>query len=471
MSRSKRNHLATPFRILAAAIPLACACLGGMAARVQAQTPELMVIKETGPRDKRVNIVILGDGYIASEKSKFLTHMKTVADAVVKDLPLTDYADYFNIYGIFVASNQSGADDPSQGITRDTYFGASYSGRLLTITNSKAFAVINKYLPEADMQFIVVNSDTYGGSGGQVAVANYTSPEIIAHESQHSFSGLGDEYDYAGVTPWESPNTTKQTNRASIRWTHWIAESTPVPTPETQPYAKLPGLFEGAAYNPVGWYRPKQNCRMRENGIPFCEVCSETIILSMYGKVSPLDSVFPKPGVVAVAAGEIPPLRIVPKKPLAHAMQIAWLVDGKVLPGESDVKLVAALAPGAHKVVVRVTDTTHLVRKDPSGLLNDTAAWTVNVANTSALARTLPSSAPGLINADARQGWFSIPDGQTFGIRLMTADGRLLERRRIAAEADGRARITWSKPLSPGLYMAETVCNGMTFHSRFSISP
>ena len=30
-------------------------------------------------------------------------------------------------------------------------------------------------------------------------MANYADPEIIAHEVQHTFSGLGDEYDYAGV--------------------------------------------------------------------------------------------------------------------------------------------------------------------------------------------------------------------------------------------------------------------------------
>ena len=195
---------------------LAAAVFGsvGFVTPVTAQTPEFMVVRESGPRDKRVNIVIVGDGYTASEKPKFLAHLKTVADVVVQDEPLTEYADYFNIYGIFVASRQSGADDPSQGVQRDTYFDASYSGRLLTITVSKAFNVINAFVPEADMEFVVVNDDTYGGSGGQVAVASFAAPEIIAHEAQHSFSGLGDEYDYAGVAPWESPNTTMQTNRA-----------------------------------------------------------------------------------------------------------------------------------------------------------------------------------------------------------------------------------------------------------------
>jgi hypothetical protein len=91
-----------------------------------AQTGELIVIKETGPRDKRVNMVITGDGYTSADKEKFKSHLQTVVDAILKDAPLTDYADYFNVYAIFVASNQTGADNPSTGTVRDTYYGANY---------------------------------------------------------------------------------------------------------------------------------------------------------------------------------------------------------------------------------------------------------------------------------------------------------------------------------------------------------
>jgi hypothetical protein len=441
-----------------------------LAAPLSAQTPEFVVVKETGPRDKRINIVILGDGYVASEKTKFLTHLKTVADAVVKDLPLTGYSEYFNIYGIFVASNQSGADNPAQGITRDTYFGASYSGRLLTVNTGKVFPVINKYLPESDMQFIVVNDGTYGGSGGQVAVANFADPEIIAHEAQHSFSGLGDEYDYAGVTPWESPNTTKQTNRASIRWAHWIAESTPVPTPETANWSKVPGLFEGAAYNAVGWYRPKLNCRMRENGIPFCDVCSETILLSLYEQVSPIDSAFPKPGNVSVAANEIPPLRIKTKEPLDHDLSIAWIVDGKAAPAITGAQFSQLLTQGAHKVSVIVKDTTHMVRKDPDGLLSDTAAWQITVTNTTALNGARPASAPDLVKADGKQAWFRVAGSAACELRLLTIDGREIERHKIPTGA-GLTRIGWYHPLLPGLYVAQAEGDGLVSRSRFAILP
>ncbi|MDB5107054.1 MAG: hypothetical protein JWP91_4743 [Fibrobacteres bacterium] len=451
-------------------IPLVAAAFA-FAFPILAQTPEFSIVKETGPRNKRVNMVILGDGYTAAEKSRFLMHLKTIADGVIKDEPFRDYEGYFNVYAIFVPSNQSGADVPAEGVYRDTYFGASYDGRLLTINDSKAMTLINKYLPEADMQFTVVNSDRYGGSGGQVAVACYANPEIIAHEAQHSFAGLGDEYDYAGVEPWEAPNTTQRTSRSSIPWSHWIAAATPVPTPETQIYANLPGLFEGAAYNPKGWYRPKQNCRMRENGIPFCEACSETVLLSLYSQISPIDSALPKPGPVTVAANQIAPLRIKVKQPLSHGLEIRWTVDGNPSTSITGPQFTQALAPGPHRVSVKVADTTHMVRKDPDGLLNDSAAWQVNVMSVTGIASSPPEAPPWLLEADADQAVFLTDADQEFEVRMMTADGRILESRSMRGSRSGRIRMPWARTLAPGLYVVETRFDGRVARSRFSISP
>ena len=237
---------------------------------------------------------------------------------------------------------------------------AQRSGFSFVINNTKGFAAINHHVPEADMQFVVVNSDLYGGSGGPIAVANYANPEIIAHEAQHSFSGLGDEYDYAVVTPWQSPNTTRVIARSAIRWSHWIAAAAPVLTPETQTSALLPGLFEGPAFNPKGWFRPKQNFRMRENGSLFCDVCSETMILSMYEKVSPLDSAFPKPGAVTVTANQAPPLLVKPKTVHGYSLSVTWSVNGKDRPEVSGNRFTQTLVPGIHRFSAKVRDTTRL---------------------------------------------------------------------------------------------------------------
>jgi hypothetical protein len=56
-----------------------------------------------------------------------------------------------------------------------------------------------------------------------------------------------------------------------------IAASTPVPTPATVAYYRVVGLFEGAQYQPTGWYRPQYDCKMNHLGVDFCAVCTEHI--------------------------------------------------------------------------------------------------------------------------------------------------------------------------------------------------
>lgn len=449
-----------------AAAALALACAAQLPAQV---VPELIKFMETGPRDKRVNMVIIGDGYTALDKAKFQSHLKLVADAVLKAPPLTAYEKYFNVYGIWVPSNQAGADDASRGITRDTYFGARYSGRLLTVNNTTGFSVINKLVPEADMNFAVVNSDTYGGSGGPLAVANYADPEIIAHEAQHSFSLLGDEYDYAGSSPFEAPNTTRTSSRAGVRWAHWIESSTPVPTPETNAYAKVPGVFEGAAYNLTGWFRPKLNCRMRENGIPFCEPCMEAILLAVHDVVSPIDSILPKPGAVNAYMNEAPALKVKAKQPADHAMRYTWTVDGLVQADQTGPEFTKVLSPGKHAVSVIVKDTTRIVRKDAKGLMSDTAAWQVTVSSTVRALAASPSAVPGLLRADARHLWLRAGAGKAVSLRLSAADGRIIEARDVTV--DGAGKLAWSRELAPGAYLAEITANGRRAALRFAVAP
>ena len=48
--------------------------------------------------------------------------------------------------------------------------------------------------PNVDELVMLVNDPRYGGSGGSVAVASASAPEIALHELGHSFAGLADEY-------------------------------------------------------------------------------------------------------------------------------------------------------------------------------------------------------------------------------------------------------------------------------------
>ena len=64
-----------------------------------------------------------------------------------------------------------------------------------------------------------------------------------------------------------------------------IPTGTPIPTPDTSAYNNVVGLFRGAAYS-TNYFRPKRNCMMKTLGAPFCEVCSETLIKTVYNKLA-----------------------------------------------------------------------------------------------------------------------------------------------------------------------------------------
>src|SRR6185436_9482082 len=253
-----------------------------------------LTLLTNGPTATRLNIVFLSEGYTTSDLAHFPSDAQTMLNRMLSSPPLAEYSNYFNAFAISVPSSQSGADHYTPTTTLvDTFFNARYdtSGvqRLLTIDSvgrSRANSLLATYMPEYDLAAVVVNDIQYGGSGGSILVSsiNSQSPEIATHEMGHTFANLGDEYSDAGSTPSERPNTTTETNLALIKWTLWIPEGTPIPTPDNSPYLNTIGLFRGAAYS-TNYFRPKHNCKMRSLGVSFCEVCSETLIKTIYNMI------------------------------------------------------------------------------------------------------------------------------------------------------------------------------------------
>ena len=79
---------------------------------------------------------------------------------------------------------------------------AGYNGRLITCGVGTTSLAVKNAGVVADRILVLVNSGTYGGSGGQIAVAynGYWMNEVAFHELSHSF-GLHDEYVlYSGGT-------------------------------------------------------------------------------------------------------------------------------------------------------------------------------------------------------------------------------------------------------------------------------
>lgn len=246
-----------------------------------------------------LDIVIIPEGYAREDDSKLRADLQRFTEAFVSTPPWTTMKDMVCIRGIVAYSNASGVSEPRKGVFVDTLLGASFntfdSPRYLTLQHTKTMREVASLAPY-DAVFVMVNSARYGGGGVFNQWAVFTSDNeyddyVMLHEFGHSMAGLGDEYyDSAismdedtmyppGVEPWE-PNITAFVGqrRTAIPWADLIEEPTPVPTPETEEYASVVGLFEGAGYKAKGLYRPQADCKMFHKGlVPFCHVCARSI--------------------------------------------------------------------------------------------------------------------------------------------------------------------------------------------------
>jgi len=370
-------------------------------ARVFSQATITQILSN-GPTTNRINMVFLSEGYTASQLGQFTNDAKTILNYILSTPPFNAYQNYFNGYAISVASVDSGSDHPLSGIYRNTYFNSTYDNygieRLLTIPPNdldgnyadgagKVYTLLQALMPQYDLVAVIVNDPEYGGAGGGILVTsmNSSSREIAAHELGHTFAALGDEYSdaYPGWVPYEMPNVTQQTNRALIKWTSWILGNTPVPTPDTSPYASVVGLFQGAEYQTTGWYRPKHICKMRVLGYPYCEVCAEALVESIYSTIRPIESNAPDTNAATTLANsQSVAFNVVTLQPNTFNLSVQWFTNNVACSGATNSSFTiytTTLPFGSNQVRVEVTDTNPVVRTDPGQLLKDSRTWQVQI--------------------------------------------------------------------------------------------
>ena len=354
----------------------------------------ITTIRNSGPSANRVDLVIMGDGFTASQiaSGEYAAQIQVQAQRLFAQEPYLEYGAFFNVHRIDVTSAQAGADHPERGVFVDTALNATYNcgfpvpiQRLICVSTANVNAVLARTalpLDARDIILVIVNDTEYGGSGGAVAVASLhrDATELVLHENGHTFAQLADEYNYsppACVTSEPgNANATRETRRDFAKWRHWIDPATPVPTGGSA--NGVPGLYEGAVYCTSGAYRPTFDSKMRSLGRPFEQINTEQHIRRIYNLVSPLDSWSPTAAALTVIRGVPNYFSVAVPAPRTHALSVNWFVDG-VLTGtglefSSDVMLL-----GAHRLEARVQDTTGLVRNDPTGLLLETHAWDVTV--------------------------------------------------------------------------------------------
>ena len=248
---------------------------------------------KSGDPSNKVDFVFLPEGYTKNEMKKFEEDSKRFMGYLFSWEPYSKYKDAFNIYSVFVPSDESGTDKPREGIWKNTilnsHFSTFYSERYLTIQDVDLVYDLISGVP-CDHVVVIVNTDKYGGSGVYnfytlVAADNKLSETVFLHELGHGFAGLADEYGFDNsynefynfkVEPPE-PNLTTLVDFDS-KWKSMVEPDIPVPTPDSAKYRNKLGVFEGGGYVAKGIYRPAYDCSMKtnlKNG--FCPVCTKAI--------------------------------------------------------------------------------------------------------------------------------------------------------------------------------------------------
>jgi IgA Peptidase M64/Peptidase M64 N-terminus len=306
----------------------------------------LIALQISGESATKVDVLLLGDGYTAAERSKFERDARRMIEILFAASPFKERRRDFNVWGLVPAAAESGISRPSTGIHRASPLGSTYdafgSERYVLTFDNRRLREVAQFAPYEFIE-ILTNTRTYGGGGifnlySTVAADSEQAPYVFVHEFAHHFAALADEYYTSPVAyapapatriePWE-PNVTALLDPAQLKWRDLVEPGTPLPTPwqkqafetmsrayqerrariraakrpeeemealfrearqaETalfarEKYAGKVGAFEGANYEATGYYRPEIDCIMFTRSLEFCDVCARALgtIIDLY---------------------------------------------------------------------------------------------------------------------------------------------------------------------------------------------
>ncbi|HHV33564.1 MAG TPA: leucine-rich repeat protein [Acholeplasma sp.] len=265
----------------------------------------------------------MGDGFTIDEQQLFLDYVSQIANYMITVEPFNYYKDYLTVYALHSISKQSGISGEVDGYFacmdifgnpatpqctpidssefncihgRDTFYNSYYQYRssadrvileMSFLDRERARNDALASVPCVDIVQVIANSGMRGGTGEMpnsnqplgVALTsiNTANPygdwkEVVIHELGHSFGGLWDEY-WNGITPDEYPNVTQVSNPSTVKWSQWVGYK------NVGVYPFSADEYDGnpnQANEP--WYRPHQECMMRQTCNPFCPVCVQELL-------------------------------------------------------------------------------------------------------------------------------------------------------------------------------------------------
>lgn len=305
------------------------------------------VIRDNGPAQQKVDLVLLGDGYSKNEMEKFRKDAKRLTDALFNAEPFKSRAADFNVRAVETPAESSGVCKPHHNVYKRTPLSVHYSSfdseRYALTYDNRTIRDVASAVPY-DFMVILINEKTYGGGGiynlyTTVSADNKFAEYIMIHELGHHMAALADEYYTSSVAyekpdvkvePWET-NITAMFDKNNLKWKDLVENGTPLPTPwdkeafdkfgyriqqtrdsmraalvpenvmedlftkqmakedeffTKEKYRDNVGAFEGAGYISKGLYRSQLDCIMYTRHMKYCKVCQRSLgaVMDQYVK-------------------------------------------------------------------------------------------------------------------------------------------------------------------------------------------
>lgn len=340
---------------------------------------ELIPIKVTGPKDNRINIVIINRWEKRDENPYNNPGMR---EEFVKDVEesllaafthgdpkaQTAYANYNQFYNLYALWW------PDIPLWRD---GVEID--LIDAIRDRMF------LPWKDehhgwVTFLIMPNRDGGGGGAARNMQTRTGNALIVgnaigkmlHEISHTCTSIGDEYaGFANDTIARAGYTvTKNVNPETIKWRAWIKEGTPIPTPYTRKYIDKIGAFEGAQYHLLNYYRPSsQGCIMGagvfDNTEVMCDICGQRLSMRAYELVYPIENPLPFDNELVIQEKQTINFSVSRVKPVPDTQETKWILNGKVVAQGVDQLDITFEPDQGYELVYTLRDLTSMIREDP----------------------------------------------------------------------------------------------------------
>nr|WP_221410999.1 M64 family metallopeptidase [Elizabethkingia sp. JS20170427COW] len=331
------------------------------------QVFQTIPIIENGPRDKRIKLVIMGDGFTDSELDVLTQQATNVANYLFSKPPYSMYKNYFNVYLVKVVSPESGVKHPGTATDEqhvnpavpisnpNTALDVSFDHGgihrcIYTNDINKVGQVLSTNFPDYDVALVIGNTPYHGGCGGKYPFITMHSDsyDVALHELGHTFGKLHDEYWIANQG--EGPNKTNNSDPATVKWKNWIG-------------------FRGVGMHPfsenASWFRPHENCEMRYLNRSFCSVCEEALIERIHSILSPIEGYTPNnTTTVSISNQQDFVVNLILPEP--NTLTSKWMLNGVEVLSSLDAITIQKnqLQDGNNTLVFNVEDKTPNVRVD-----------------------------------------------------------------------------------------------------------